>query len=88
MCACACVCVCLCVVSVTVKRPVLPPCVVDGRSRNPLYYYYYYIIYYMAAAVSARSVYTIQPSTMSRHYIQSDIRSVHASLAVTCHLHF
>ena len=20
----------------------LPPCVVDGRSRNPLYYYYYY----------------------------------------------
>ena len=26
-----------------VKRPVLPPSVVDGRSRNPLYYYYYYI---------------------------------------------
>ena len=26
------------VVSVIVKRPVLPPCVVDGRSRNPLYY--------------------------------------------------
>ena len=22
------------------KRPVLPLCVVDGRSRNPLYYYY------------------------------------------------
>ena len=34
--------VCVCVVSVTVKYPVLPPCVVDGRSRNPLYYYYYY----------------------------------------------
>ena len=34
-------CVCVCVVSVIVKRPVLPPCVVDGRSRNPLYYYYY-----------------------------------------------
>ena len=33
-------CVCVCVVSVIVKRPVLPPCVVDGRSRNPLYYYY------------------------------------------------
>ena len=33
---------CVCVVSVIVKRPVLPPCVVDGRSRNPLYYYYYY----------------------------------------------
>ena len=33
-------CVCVCVVSVVVKRPVLPPSVVDGRSRNPLYYYY------------------------------------------------
>ena len=32
----------MCVVSVIVKCPVLPPCVVDGRSRNPLYYYYYY----------------------------------------------
>ena len=31
---------CVCVVSVIVKRPVLPPSVVDGRSRNPLYYYY------------------------------------------------
>ena len=31
-----CVCVCVCVVSVIVKRPVLPPCVVDGLSRNPL----------------------------------------------------
>ena len=29
-------CVCVCVVSVVVKRPVLPPCAVDGRSRNPL----------------------------------------------------
>ena len=33
---------CVCVVSVIVKCPVLSPCVVDGRSRNPLYYYYYY----------------------------------------------
>ena len=32
---------CVCVVSVIVKRPVLPPCVVDGRSRNLHYYYYY-----------------------------------------------
>ena len=31
-----CVCVCVCVFSVSVKRPVLPPCAVDGRSRNPL----------------------------------------------------
>ena len=29
-------CVCVCVVSVIVERPVLPPCVVDGRSRNRL----------------------------------------------------
>ena len=40
-CMCVCVCVCVCVVSVIVKHPVLPPSVVDGRSRNPLYYYYY-----------------------------------------------
>ena len=31
--------VCVCVVSVIVKRPVLPPCAVDRRSRNPVYYY-------------------------------------------------
>ena len=30
-----------CVVSVIVKRPVLPPSVVDGCTRNPLDYYYY-----------------------------------------------
>ena len=48
VCECACVracvraCVCVCVVvSVIVKHPVLPPCAVDGRSRNPLYYYLY-----------------------------------------------
>ena len=29
--------VCVCVI---VKRPKLPPCAVDGRSRNPLYHYY------------------------------------------------
>ena len=28
------------VVSVIVQCPVLPPCAVDGRSRNPLYYYF------------------------------------------------
>ena len=54
VCVCVCVCacafvrscvrarVCVCVVSIIVKRPLLPPSVVDGRSRNPLYYYYYY----------------------------------------------
>ena len=49
VCLCVCVCVCVCVsvsvVSVIVKRPVLPPCAVDGRSRNPLYYCYYYYYY-------------------------------------------
>ena len=39
-CVCVCVCVCVSVVSDIVKCPVLPPCVVDGRSTNPLYYYY------------------------------------------------
>ena len=39
------------------------------------------------AAVSACSVHTIQPCTMSRHFMQSHIRRVHACLAVTCHLY-
>ena len=49
---CVCVCVCVCVVSVIVKRPVLPPSVVDGRSRNPLYYYCYYYYYYIMLYIS------------------------------------
>ena len=48
---CVCVCVCVwggggggvggwvCIVSVTVKCPVLTPCVVDRHSKNPRYYY-------------------------------------------------
>ena len=40
------------------------------------------------AAVSARSVYTVQPCVMSRHLMQSHIRRVHACLAVSCHLRF
>ena len=39
--ACVCVCVCVCVI---VKRPVLPPSVVDGRYKNPVYYYYYALV--------------------------------------------
>ena len=39
------------------------------------------------AAVSALSVYTIQPCTMTRHFMQSHIRRVHACWAVTRHLH-
>ena len=38
-------CVRVCVVSVIVKHPVLPPCVIDGHSRNPLYYYYFAPVY-------------------------------------------
>ena len=37
--------------------------------------------------LSPRSVYTIQPCTMSRHFMRSHIRRVPACLAVTCHLH-
>ena len=40
------------------------------------------------AAVSARSLDTMQPWTMSRHFMQSHIRKVHACLAVACHLHY
>ena len=40
------------------------------------------------AVISARSVCTPQPCTMSHHFMQSHIRWVHACLAVTCHLHF
>ena len=40
------------------------------------------------AAIRAYSVYTIQPCTMSHHFMQSHIHRVHECLAVTCHLHF
>ena len=55
LCVCVCLSVSLCgwvggcvgVVSVKIKRPALPPCAVDGRSRNPicLYIYIYLFIY-------------------------------------------
>ena len=65
VCVCACVCVrasacmhacvraCLyvCVFSVTVKCPVLPPCAVHGRSRNPLYYYLSRLLRYVSSLV-------------------------------------
>ena len=40
------------------------------------------------AAISAHSVYTIQPCTMLHHFIQSHIHGVHVCSAVTGHLHF
>ena len=38
--------------------------------------------------LGARSVYTIQPCTMSRRMLQNHKRRVHVCLAVTCHRHF
>ena len=40
------------------------------------------------AAISAHFMYSIQPCTMSHHFMQSHIHKVHVCLAVTCHLHF
>ena len=46
LCVCVYVCACVratvCVAGAIVKRPALPPCVVDGRYSNPLYYYCYW----------------------------------------------
>ena len=41
-----------------------------------------WLVPHETAAVSACSVYTIQP------FMQSHVRKVHACLTVTCHLHF
>ena len=43
---------CVGVVSVKIKRPALPPCAVDGRSRNPICFNYYY--YYFFTAIRRR----------------------------------
>ena len=43
-----------------------------------------WLVPHETAAISARSVYTIQPC----HFMQSHIRKVCVCLAVTCHLHF
>ena len=40
------------------------------------------------AVILACSVYTIQPCTMSHHYMQSHIHRMHVCLAGTCHPHF
>ena len=40
------------------------------------------------AAVSAHSVYTIQPCTMLHHFMQRHTHRVHVCLVVACHLHF
>ena len=42
----------------------------------------------LPSSLGASSVYTIQPCTMPRHFMQSHIHRVHECLAVTCHLHF
>ena len=45
-----------------------------------------WLVPHETAAISAHSVYTIQPCTMSLH--ASHIRKMYVCLAVTCHLHF
>ena len=47
-----------------------------------------WLVPHETAAVSSRSVYPIQPCTMSFHAKPHMIRKVHACLAVTCHLRF
>ena len=71
-----CVCACVCVVSVIVKRPVLPLCVVDGRSRNPLYYYYYYIAGIISGFVRKKSV------NFERIFLDAPCKHIH-SITVT-----
>ena len=39
-------------------------------------------------AILLHSAYTIQPCTVSCHFLQSHVPRVHACLAGTCHLHF
>ena len=46
-----------------------------------------WLVPHETAAVSARSVYTIQPCTMSLHAKMHNLRCMRV-LAVTCHLHF
>ena len=70
----ACVRVCVCVVSVIVKRPMLPPSVVDGRSRNPLYYY----LLLMKPVVCTRS--SLEPQRFSASLAPWDQCSVCAAL--------
>ena len=45
-----------------------------------------WLVPHETAVVSARSVYTKQPCTVSIH--ANHVRKVHACFAVTCHLHF
>ena len=45
-----------------------------------------WLVLHETAAISAHSMYTIQPCTMSLH--AKHIHKVHVYLAVTCHLHF
>ena len=47
--ACMHACLYVCVVSVIVKCPVLPPCAVDGHSRNSLYYYLSRLLRYISS---------------------------------------
>ena len=47
-----------------------------------------WLVPHETAAISARSVYTIQPCIMSLHAKATGVRYVYACLAVNCHMHF
>ena len=84
LCVCVmCVCVCVCVVSVIVKRPVLPPCVVDGRSRNPLYYYYYYLSSWKGQALEGHcqtNIRTVSKTTVLGKLLRDRVEGMRAFL--------
>ena len=76
-------------VSVIVKRPVLPLCVLDGRSRNPLYYYYYYCSIAENVTTSCNHQYTMDCSiaenvtTSCNHQYTMDC-SIAESVTTSC----
>ena len=61
-------------------------------STKVVYLHHFWVVTWLVsretAAVWAHFVYTMQPCTMSRHFMQSHIRRLYACLAVTCYLHF
>ena len=57
---CACVCA-LAIVSAIAKRPVLPPCAVDGPSRNPRCYYNYLLLKHQVTTVLLCTIGALSP---------------------------
>ena len=65
-----CLCQSVSVVSVIVKRPVLPACAVDGRSRNPLYYYYHLsvVVFFFVFFLPSTSLWGVYSETFIHRY--------------------